>query len=87
MEPGLAVIVACIAYVIIFALVSWIKNIFANLKEVRRMINYRTTTLVAFGMLILSFLQNPFSKQTIFCVVLVTLPLAGKVVYDSIKRK
>lgn len=51
------------------------------------MINYRTTTLVAFGMLILSFLQNPFSKQTIFCVVLVTLPLAGKVVYDSIKRK
>ncbi len=30
MEPILAVIVACIAYVIIFALVSWIKDIFTG---------------------------------------------------------
>lgn len=28
MEPVLAVIVACIAYVIIFVLVSWLKDIF-----------------------------------------------------------
>lgn len=87
MEPVSTVLMGCLIYIAVFILVSWIKNIFTNLKEVRRMINYRTTTLVAFGMLILSFLQNPFSKQTIFCVVLVTLPLAGKVVYDSIKRK
>ncbi len=30
MEPVLAVIVACIAYVIIFVLVSWIKDIFTG---------------------------------------------------------
>lgn len=30
MEPILAVIVACIAYVIIFALVSWLKDIFTE---------------------------------------------------------
>lgn len=33
MEPILAVIVACIAYVIIFALVSWIKDIFTNWRD------------------------------------------------------
>ena len=33
MEPILAVIVACIAYVIIFVLVSWLKDIFTNWRE------------------------------------------------------
>lgn len=33
MEPVLAVIVACIAYVIIFVLVSWLKDIFINWRD------------------------------------------------------
>ena len=33
MESILAVIVACIAYVIIFVLVSWIKDIFTNWRD------------------------------------------------------
>ena len=35
MEPILAVIVACIAYVIIFVLVSWIKDMFTNWRDYR----------------------------------------------------
>lgn len=34
MEPVLAVIVACIAYVIIFVLVSWLKDIFTWRKQI-----------------------------------------------------
>ena len=33
MEPILAVGLACIAYVIVFALVSWLKDIFANWRD------------------------------------------------------
>lgn len=34
MEPILAVIVACIAYVIIFVLVSWLKDLFTWRKQI-----------------------------------------------------
>lgn len=33
MEPILAVIVACIAYVIIFAFGSWLKDLFTNWRK------------------------------------------------------